>query len=160
MTAQYSIAAIPPIRDHAPVKVMARQWLQLYQSAPAWVQPVLMLGTLSNAYLAISTFDPLYLAAVAANVSIVPITFMWFEPGINGACKWKIQGVLRDEGFVMPPGTLAPSPFRHSATAASKRWAEETELKDLVDGWGKRNHLRWILTTVAAVLSGYATLCR
>lgn len=175
LTAAYSISSVPPIATHAhPPAIMAKQWLQLYQSAPGWVMPVLQTAVLSNlalAYLSSGAPSPrsAYLIAAALSGTILPLTFVWFEPGINGALKWKVEAVLKkkadEEGgerYNMPQGLgwWRPSAQRHSATAASRRWAEGTDLKELVVGWGRRNQVRWVIAAVAAGVSGWATLGR
>jgi membrane protein YdbS with pleckstrin-like domain len=96
---------IPPIATHAPPKILAKQWLQAYQYATAFVPPLILSGAISNALLAYFAnswgLKILYASAAVLILSIVPVTLLWFEPGINGAGKWKVQQVLRDEGFVM-----------------------------------------------------------
>ena len=77
---------------------------------------------------------------------------------IRGAGKWKVESILRDEGFNLPPGNGVPSVYRHSATDQAKAWAESTDMDSLVAAWSKRNNGRWIITIVVALLSGYATL--
>ncbi len=149
---------------YAPPKVMARQWLTIYQWGPYWVRPICAAGTLSNAYLAwlgpTGLQRNVYVAAAIGIGAILPITFVYFEPGVNGACKWKVQSVLRDEGFEMPPFNGMPSSLRHSATKQTKVWAEATDLKELIATWGRLNHLRWVIGLLAAALSGYATFLR
>jgi len=89
---------------------------------------------------------------------ILPVTLLFFEPGINGACKWKVQSLLRDEGFEMPEGNGRPSPFLHTASESSRQWADKSEMKDLVATWGTVNHGRWALGILAAAVSGLASL--
>ncbi|KAK3939836.1 hypothetical protein QBC46DRAFT_314888 [Diplogelasinospora grovesii] len=161
MTAQYSLTILTYTRPDVPPKLVAKQWLQLYQQGPYWVRPVVAAGTLSNLYLAWfsspnTTQQRAYIVAAALIGSILPLTFLYFEPGINGACKWKAQSLLQEEGFSMPPFNGTPSSVRHSATAATKRWAEQTDIKDLVATWGTRNHVRWVIGVLAAAVSGYA----
>jgi hypothetical protein len=152
------------IADHAPAKVMAKQWLQMYQKGPYWVLPTVLGGTVSNAILAYlatqSSQRVAYVLAAASIWSILPMTFLYFEPGINGACKWKVESILKDEGFSMPESTriLPPSTVKHSATESAKKWAARTSLKELVEFWGKVNHVRWVVALAAAAASGYATL--
>jgi hypothetical protein len=163
-------------------KLLARQWLALYQQGPVWVPPLIHTGLLSNLFLAFSSsssshwhatpheqssssslffesFDSftLHLAAAALTLSILPLTFVWLEPGINGACKWKAEMLLREEGFSLPErkrGSLvAASVVRHSASETSKRWAEGAEMGELVVAWAGRNHVRWVLGIVAGVVS-------
>lgn len=121
-----------------------------------------MPGTLSNAYLALiaSSVEKrnLYIAAALGIFSILPITFFYMEPGINGATKWKVQSLLKDEGFDMPETTIyAPSSVKHGSTQASRRWAENSSMKDLIIFWQSVNNVRWVVAGVAAMVSGYAT---
>ncbi len=159
MTVQDSLA-VNCFIDHAPPKIMARQWLQLYQRGPYWVVPSVISATIANLYLAWS--DPsrrnIYAAGAALMWSILFITFLYFEPGINGACKWKVEILLASEGFKMPVFNGVPSSAQHSATLKTKLWAEKMSMKELVGIWAWRNHGRWIISLGAAVLSGYATL--
>jgi len=141
---------------------MARQWLHGYQYGPLWVPPLVGPGTIANvflAYIATTSFERnLYIAAAAGIFSILPITFFYMEPGINGASKWKVQMLLKDEGFSMPDTTIYfPHAHRHGSTQASKRWAEKTDMKELILFWAKVNNFRWAIAFVAAALSGYAT---
>lgn len=155
---------------------MARQWLQFYQRGPSWVLPTVLCGTASNAALAAlrhagsgpassfflfrSAAAPVYAAAAAAILAIMPLTMLYFEPGINGACKWKIETVLRDEGFNMPEKRAGrPSPLRQSGTMQSRRYAETRTLQELLWEWERINHVRWVIGLAAAMASGWATLC-
>lgn len=182
VTAVYSNLALTPILAHAPTPaVMARQWLTLYQTGPVWAFSLTQVGAVAN--LALAYLSPaaslqrwLYLGAAAMAWVIMPLTFVWFEPGINGALKWKVGCVLKKEveegrgekgevgeggrykGMPEGRGWLRPSSVRHSATAASRQWAERTEVRELVVGWGRRNQLRWVMGLVASVLAGWATL--
>lgn len=154
-----------PIVDHAPTKVAARQWLQGYQLGPRWVPPLVSLGTAANIFLATTAksiaHTNAYIAATLCIFSIMPITFLYMEPGINGALKWKVQSVLRQQGMDLPEtGILMPSAISHSATQTSRRWAEKTELKELIRFWRKINDFRWVIGGVSAMLSGYATFSR
>jgi len=80
------------------------------------------------------------------------------EPGINGASKWKVQTLLRDEGFSMKDTTIwRPSAHRHGSTQASRRWAERTDMKDLILFWRRVNNVRWLIAFAAAAASGWAT---
>ena len=168
MTIQDSLS-IPTITAHAQPKTLAKQWLSLYQRGPLWVIPSILTSTLSNAYLAwlcpSPTTNPpfptqrnLYALSALIAWSILPITFLYFEPGINGACKWKIQSLLGSEGYVMPPFNGIPSSVRHSATPAARAWAQGLSMRELVEMWGWRNHGRWVVSLVGAVVSGWATL--
>ena len=126
------------------------------------VPPLIAPGTLSNLYLALSTSDPArrscYIAAAASIFSILPITFFYMEPGINGAIKWKAQTLLKDEGFNLPETSIfMPSSVKHGSTQSSRRWAEGTDMKRLIQVWQSVNNVRWVIAGVAAALSGYAT---
>lgn len=141
---------------------MAKQWLHGYQYGPLWVPPLIAPGTLANVFLAYSAPSPahrnFYIAAAVGIFSIMPITFLYMEPGINGASKWKVQTLLKDEGFSMKDTTIYyPSVNRHGSTQASRRWAEKTDMKELILFWRRVNNWRWVIAGVAAGLSGYAT---
>lgn len=141
---------------------MAKQWLQGYQYGPLWVPPLIGPGTLANTFLAYTastvTQRNLYIAAAISIFSILPITFFYMEPGINGASKWKVQTLLKDEEFKMEDTTIYyPSAHRHGSTQSSRRWAEQTDMKDLILFWRSVNNWRWVIAGVAAGLSGYAT---
>ncbi|KAK4100219.1 hypothetical protein N658DRAFT_428125 [Parathielavia hyrcaniae] len=154
-------------------KLLARQWLVLYQQGPVWVPPLVYTGLVSNLYLAFSSssscsssssssFTTLHLAAAALTFSIIPITFLYLEPGINGACKWKVEMLLRKEeeeegGFRMPPAKTLPSVVRHSASEASRKWAERADMADLVVAWARLNHARWVVGVVAGLVSFVAS---
>ncbi len=162
MTLQDSLA-VRCFINHAPPKIMAKQWLQLYQRGPIWVMPSVMSSTITNAFLAWSsapgsTQRSIYIFSAALIWTILPITFLYFEPGINGACKWKVESLLADEGVRLPPFNGVPSSVRHSATPSTKQWAEKTGVKELVVGWEKRNLGRCVVSILAAAVSGYATL--
>lgn len=143
---------------------MAKQWLHGYQYGPLWVPPLVAPGTLANLYLAYlsqssATQRNLYLMAGLGIFSILPITFFYMEPGINGACKWKVQTLLKDEGFHMKDTSIFyPSAHRQGGTQASRRWADKTAMKDLILFWRYVNNWRWVIAGVAAGLSGLATL--
>ncbi|KAL1837345.1 hypothetical protein VTJ49DRAFT_3973 [Mycothermus thermophilus] len=188
---------------------LARQWYILYRQGPRWVPPIVLSGTLSNLYLYF--FAPnkqpsphirhsLLAAAALLTFSILPITFFYFEPGINGACKRKygqlskrmmeacdekgpsrqaededeqVQGEAeparktnaskQDEGFFARQWrTYIPASVnRHTGTLAAKVWAEHTDMAELVEGWVRRNHVRWVIGLVAGGLSflGSQGLC-
>ncbi|KAM3423521.1 hypothetical protein BST61_g949 [Cercospora zeina] len=165
VTIQYSFILVDPIVAHAPnEKIMAKLWLQAYQLGPYWVPPLILPGTLANSYLAYFSLAQSwqrlsYIFAAAGIFSIlVPITFFVMEPGINGACKWKVQSLLKDENFSMPETTLwKPSAYKHGGTQKSRRWAEKTSTKELVLYWRWMNVFRWILAGLAGVASGWAT---
>ncbi|KAL2196892.1 hypothetical protein P885DRAFT_36938 [Corynascus similis CBS 632.67] len=164
-------------------KLLARQWLVLYQQGPLWVPPLVHTGVLSNLYLAFSSSSSsgsgsgsssspfLYLAAALVILSVLPLTFLVMEPGINGACKWKVAEVLKgDKGDDGESGNLPvarrvgersigiPSVTRHSASEGSKRWAEEVGIGELVVAWAQMNHVRWVMGIVAGGLS-FGALC-
>jgi hypothetical protein len=164
-------------QSHAPntnSKLLAKQWLALYKQGPRWVPPLIHTGFLANLYLAFrssssSSFSSrLYLAAAALTISILPITIFYFEPGINGACKWRVESLLQaqegedqEERFRMPEakGWIKASVVRHSASEASKRWADRADMSELVVAWARGNHVRWVLTLCAGVLS-FAAMIR
>lgn len=142
---------------------MAAQWYRGYQYGPSWVPPLIATGTLSNLCLAYAATSPaqrdLYMAAGLAIFSVLPITFFYMEPGINGATKWKVQSLLREDGFHLPDTSIwMPSSRKHGSTAASRRWGEEWSMKELIVFWRKVNNVRWVIGGVAAGLSGWATL--
>ncbi|KXT15891.1 hypothetical protein AC579_5534 [Pseudocercospora musae] len=156
-----SFTFVQPIVSHAPdQKTMARQWLHGYQYGPLWVPPLIAPGTFSNIYLYTSTSNPLYLLAAGLIFSILPITFLYMEPGINGACKWKVEILLREEkDFKAMPNTRIfwPSAHKHGGTLKSRKWAEKTNMKELVLHWRFVNNFRWVIGGVAAGASGWAT---
>lgn len=162
-TASDSLTFVEPIVRHAPnQKVAAKQFFQGYQYGPLWVPPLIAPGTLANALLAYLAKTPtqryFYIAAAAGIFSILPITFLYMEPGINGASKWKVQTLLKDEGFSMQDTTIYyPSAHRHGSTQRSRKWAEETDMKDLILFWRKVNNVRFVVAGLAAAASGYAT---
>ncbi len=150
---------------HAPSqKVMAKQWYQGYQYGPSWVPPLIAPGTFANLYLGYlapsgSIQRLLYLAAAVGIFSILPITFFYMEPGINGALKWKVQSLLKDEGFSMPQTSIfMPSSRKHGGTLASRKWADQSSMRDLILFWRSINNVRWVVGGLAAILSGYASL--
>jgi hypothetical protein len=166
-------------------KLLARQWLALYKQGPRWVPPLIQTGFLANLFLAFyspsNTTPPqtqrqtyFYTAAALLTFSILPLTFLHFEPGINGACKWKAEQLLtltvtapkdKEEdgnGGTTPPLLLPKkkgrfavpvSVERHSASEASKRWAERTDMAGLVEAWAGINWGRVGLGVVAGGLS-------
>lgn len=149
---------------------MAKQWLKGYQYGPIWVPPMVASGTVSNLYLAWLAFTSsspssssvarfrLYLLAALSIFSILPITFFYMEPGINGASKWKVQTLLKDEGFWMPDTKIwAPSSVKNGGTEESRRLAERSSMAELVRGWRRVNNVRWVIGSIAAGLSGVAT---
>lgn len=141
---------------------MAKQWYQGYKLGPYWVPTFVAPATFSNLYLALTARDPLqrdlYLLAAAGIFSILPITFLYMEPGVNGASKWRLESLLRDEGVKMPETSIWwPSTLRHGSTQASRRWAEDTNMETLILFWRKVNNFRWTVAGTAACLSGAAT---
>jgi hypothetical protein len=144
---------------------MAKQWYNGYSYGPYWVPPLVAPGTLANVYLALTSPNAssrnYYIAAAIGIFSILPITFFYMEPGINGASKWKVQTLLKNEGFSMPETSIfAPSSVKHGSTQASRKWAEETDMKELILFWRRVNNVRWVIGGIAAMLSGYATFAR
>ncbi|KAK3374530.1 hypothetical protein B0T24DRAFT_528702 [Lasiosphaeria ovina] len=163
MSAQDSLTVLT-YTQNAPPKVMAKQWLHLYQQGPVWVRPMVLSGTLANGYLAWSCSEGdqqrlAYVAALAVFFATFPLTLAHFEPGINGACKWKVESLLASDGFSLQASNGFPSPFRHSATESSKKWADSASIAELVASWGRLNHVRWVMSLFAAAASGYATFC-
>lgn len=80
------------------------------------------------------------------------------EPGINGAGKWKAQSLLKDEGVIMEENAnIMPDVRKHTATHEARKWAEEVEMKDIVQRWNEINWWRWVITSIAAVASGAAS---
>ncbi|KAK0629606.1 hypothetical protein B0T17DRAFT_575167 [Bombardia bombarda] len=163
MTAQESFT-VQTYTQHAPPKVVAKQWLHLYQRGPYWVQPMVYSGVISNGYLAwcsaeSSSQRSFYIAAGVLIFSILPVTFLIFEPGVNGACKWKAESLLADEGVNILPFNGIPSAERQSAVPEAKSWAEKTGIEELVNTWGRLNNGRWVISLLAAMASGYASFC-
>ncbi|KAH6632621.1 hypothetical protein F5144DRAFT_256723 [Chaetomium tenue] len=176
-------------------QLLARQWLALYQQGPRWVPPLVHTGVLANLYLAFAQPNHpqhpqhpqqqhlhLHLAAAALAFAVLPLTFLVFEPGINGACKWKAAALLRQQqqegrgdregeeegeaeeeeedgrrnGLATTAATttlLRPSVRRHSAGVAARAWAERADMVELVGAWARLNHVRWVLALLAGVLS-------
>ncbi|AEO70738.1 uncharacterized protein THITE_46397 [Thermothielavioides terrestris NRRL 8126] len=175
---------------HPNSKLLATQWLALYQQGPKWVPPLVHAGALANLYLAFlashhhyqhqhhqaTQSTALHLAAALATLALLPLTFAYFEPGVNGACKWKVERLLVEDGFrLSPPAATAPARWkgvgvvvrrlpvsvrRHSATEGAKRWAEAADMRELVLAWAARNHVRWVMGLVAGVLSSVAMRTR
>lgn len=148
---------MPPLIAHAPTKVLAKQWLQAYQFAPVFVAPLIISGALSNAFLAYLTGNRWYVAAAILNGSIIPYTALYMEPGINGAGKWKVQELLRDEdgGFRLKNGNGTKG---DTAREGWKRWAETVDMKEIVELWAWTNMWRYVITGMAVVVSGGATV--
>lgn len=162
-TSSDSLTFVQPIVNHAPnQKIMAKQWYHGYSYGPYWVPPMIAPGTLANIYLALTTANATrrncYFAAAIGVFSILPITFFYMEPGINGASKWKVQTLLKDEGFHLPDTSIfVPSSVKHGSTQESRRWAERTDMQELIKFWQRVNNFRWAVTGLAAMVSGYAT---
>ena len=153
---------VPPIVAHAPEKLLAKQWLQAYQYASTFVPPLIISGTLSNAYLAYGAptigTRLLYSSAAALVFCIIPWTLFVFEPGVNGSGKWKVQELLREDGYNMPTQRgLLPSPEVHTATPAATVWAEKVTMKEIAQTWARRNKWRYIATGCAMTISAVAT---
>jgi hypothetical protein len=162
LTFAYSHVVVPPIVAHAPEKLLAKQWLQAYQSGSTFVPPLIIAGTLSNTYLAYSAptlhTRLMYSAAAALIFSILPWTLFIFEPGVNGSGKWKVQKLLHDEGYDMPiQKGLLPTPKVHTATPAAKKWAEGVTMKFIAQTWAQHNKWRYIATGCAMSVSAIAT---
>lgn len=158
MTYAYSYMVIPPIVAHASEKVLAKQWLQAYQIAPIYVPPLIVSGALANAYLAYHAsalvLRCLYSAAALLTFSIMPWTLFHFEPGINGAGKWKVQQILGDEADVMPVQKgLFPSPYKDTGTLKAKKWAEGVDMKELAETWAQLNANRYRVAACGLLLS-------
>jgi hypothetical protein len=186
-------------------KLLATQWLAIYQAGPRWVPPLIYSGALANLFLAFSQPQPqplsqhdaattitttstittdlavfvsartLHLAAAALTLSIPPITVLYLEPGINGACKWKVQQILREDGFSMPGAGEESSSHggddggigsngvpgvgmwvlvgRHSASAAARKRAESVDMAELVRDWARVNFPRAAIGVVAGLVS-------
>jgi hypothetical protein len=162
LTFAYSYMVIPPLVGHAPPKLLAKQWLQAYQYAATFVPPLIISGTISNALLAyITRSRSLRLAyGIAAFMtwSIMPVTLLYFEPNVNGAGKWKVQQILKDEGYkMMEQEGVMPSPFVHTAKPEVRRWAESMTMKDIALKWAELNSWRFVVTALATVVSAAGT---
>jgi hypothetical protein len=155
---------MPPLITHAPPKLLAKQWLQAYQFAPIFVAPLILTGASSNAllgYLSKGSPSPaalLYVIAAFANASIIPYTALYMEPGINGAGKWKVQEILRDEKVVLKG--VGQGTDKDTASAAAKKWAEEVDMKTIAEAWARTNAWRYVITAIATVISTTATVMR
>jgi hypothetical protein len=156
-TFAYTHVAMPPLITHAPTKVLAKQWLQAYQFAPVFVAPLILSGALSNVFLAYLTGQKLYAIAALLTATIIPYTALYMEPGINGAGKWKVQLLLRneDDGIKLKQGGGTKA---DTAREAWKRWAEKVEMKEVVEVWARTNMWRYVITGVTVVISGIATI--
>jgi hypothetical protein len=145
---------------YAPPKLLAKQWLQAYQFAPVFVAPLILLGASSNAILAyftaVSPSRILYIVAALANVSIIPYTALYMEPGVNGAGKWKAQELLKDEGFGLKG--IGQGTDKDTVSDAMKRWAEKVDMKTIAETWATTNAWRYSITAIATVISATATV--
>jgi hypothetical protein len=152
---------IPPITTHAPSKLLAKQWLQAYQFAPAFVAPLILLGTASNGLLSYLTngvpsySSVLYATAAVLTASIIPYTALYMEPGVNGAGKWKAQELLRGEFELQGAGQGTD---KDTAKVSWKSWAETVDMKTIAELWAKTNAWRYIITGVATLISATATI--
>lgn len=141
-TFTYSHVVIPPMIAHAPPKLLAKQWLQAYQFAPAFVAPLVILSTSSNALLAYLTYGSslqasiLYATAAVLSASIIPYTALYMEPGVNGAGKWKAQGLLQGEFELQGAGQGTD---KHTARSSWKSWAETVDMKSIAELWARTN---------------------
>ncbi|CAA9958411.1 DUF1772 domain containing protein [Pyrenophora teres f. maculata] len=145
---------MPPLTTHAPPKLLAKQWFQAYEFAPAYVGPMILLGASSNALLAYFTSSPssvlargLYVVAAGAMASVVPYTMLYMEPGVNGAGKCKVQGLLREDGFLLKGKGKGKVTEWDSASEEARRWAETVDMKVIVQTWARTNAwscLPWI----------------
>lgn len=171
IAAQDSISVHNSLRIGVPPKLLAKQWLSVYQQGPRWVLPVVLTSVASNAFLAFvfrssssssSVFGKrsLYALSGALMWMIPMITIFIFEPGVNGACKVKTEELLRDEGVVMKDkkSTIVPRLSKHSASEKSRQWAERVGMEELVESWANENVKRCVVALMAAGVSGFATL--
>ncbi|KAF2787821.1 hypothetical protein K505DRAFT_395976 [Melanomma pulvis-pyrius CBS 109.77] len=162
LTFAYSYMVVPPLVAHAPPRLLAKQWIQAYQYPATFVPPLIISGTISNAALAYFSTSlgirMMYGTAALVIWSIIPVTLLYFEPNVNGAGKWKVQQILKDEGYTMQEqeGVL-PSPTAHTASPEARKWAESVEMKDIVKKWARLNAGRYAVTALATVLSAVAT---
>lgn len=146
---------------HAPPKMLAKQWLQAYQFAPAIVAPLIVLGTSSNAFLAYLTdatpshTSMLYTLAAVLIASVIPYTALYMEPGVNGAGKWKAQDLLRGEFQLQGAGQGTD---KDTARASWKRWAEGVDMGTIVELWTKTNAWRYVITSLATLFSATAII--
>ena len=128
------------------------------------MRPLILSSTISNALLAYYTTDKrsniLHIVAAISSIAIVPLTLFYMEPGINGAAKWKVQELLRDEGFQLKENTwIIPRVDRQAARESTRRWAEKTDMREIVMIWGQINRWRWVMTAIGTAASAYATCC-
>ncbi|OCL12048.1 hypothetical protein AOQ84DRAFT_285969 [Glonium stellatum] len=164
ITFAYNAVLLPPILSHAPPKILAKEWLQAYQYGPRFVLPLIHSSTICNFLLAYFTTNKsasmLYTAAAISSIAIMPLTLLYMEPGINGAGKWKVQELLRDEGFKLEENNwIIPRVDKQTAKETTRRWAEKSTMKEIVIIWGQINKWRWVMTAMGTAASAYATCC-
>lgn len=79
---------------------------------------------------------------------------------MNGAGKWKVQQLLQNEQFRMTEKQgILPSVNVQTATKESRTWAENVDMKEIVERWRDLNAWRYRVTALAVVLSAVATCC-
>ncbi|KAK4674765.1 hypothetical protein QC763_123480 [Podospora pseudopauciseta] len=166
------LATSPVLSPPTEEKLLAKQWHLIYRQGPNWVPPIINSAALSNVYLWYNHSQTrlqggLYLLSAGILWGVLAVTFYYFETGINGACKWRLARLLKDgEGTGkivikgMKKGWIIPSVNGHTASEGSKKWGEETGMRELVMGWVRRNQWRWIAVGVAGGISGWASLGR
>ncbi|KAF2805175.1 uncharacterized protein BDZ99DRAFT_450751 [Mytilinidion resinicola] len=144
-------------------KQLAKQWYHAYALGPSFVPPLIISGTLSNLLLAYvntaanSISRSANTLAALCVASIIPMTLAYMEPGVNGAGKWKAASLLRDEGFELEDnGTASPGVDRQSASEATKKWADEVEMRTIVETWIRLNMWRCWIGALAVGTSSYA----
>lgn len=98
------------------------------------------------------------MVAAISSIAIMPLTLFYMEPGINGAGKWKVQELLRDEGFRLEETTWF-GVDKQTARESTRRWAEKTDMREIVTIWGQTNKWRWVMTAIGTAASAYATCC-
>lgn len=100
------------------------------------------------------------MVAAISSIAIMPLTLFYMEPRINGAAKWKVQELLRDEGFQLEENTwVIPRVDRQTARESTRRWAEKTDIREIVTIWGQTNKWRWVMAAIGTAASAYATCC-
>ncbi|KAK4196285.1 hypothetical protein QBC40DRAFT_313873, partial [Triangularia verruculosa] len=165
------LATSPVLTPPTAKKLLAKQWYLIYRQGPNWVPPIVNSAALSNVYLwyyhsKARLQGRLYLLSAGLLWGVVGVTFYYFETGIDGACKWRLARLLKEEeegqgGIKIKPekkGWIIPGVDGHTASDGSKKWGEETGMRELVLGWVRRNHWRWVGVGVAGGLSGWASL--
>lgn len=164
ITFAYNAVLLPPLLSHAPPKLLAKEWFQAYQYGPKFVRPLILSSTISNALLAYYATDKrsniLYMVAAISSIAIMPLTLLYMEQGINGAAKWKVQELLRDEGFQLKEKMwVIPGVDRQTASESTRRWAEKTDMREIVTIWGQINKWRWVMAAIGIAASAHATCC-